>query len=1095
MKKLILILPFLLIFLLPKKVFAATLTAPASAQPGNIVTVSWSGVSTTNPSTNSTNDWIGLYAPGTAAGAVGYTDWIWASGCSQTTPANPSSNTSCPFTIDSSKVIVSGDYQFRFIHNSSVIATSSSIAITVPAPAPAATPSFSVPDSATPNGIITVSWENVPNSQNAWIGFYPPNINWAPNTANYLDWFWVNNTGSSGCSKTQNSQSSSGSCQFTIPTNKLTGGGTYHFSLIQITNGTGAVLASEDITINSPILTFDQSKDYKAGDTIRVSWSNVTDPADNDWIGLYKQGALNGEFKAWFWTANCAIAGPAPSNVTARSTGSCDLTIPADIQQGNYEFRFLPQNTYNNIAVSATVKVVANLTITPAANQISVNPGTPVTVNWSGTPNPINTDWVGIYAPGTAAGKEGFIDWFWTGNTSSACSQTAGSTGRSYGSCSFTIPSGITTGGAYEFRLIHDGIVIATSSTLAVVPINLSVSPTAVNPQKTVTVTWDNILNPQAHDWIALYQQGAGNTAYKAWCWTGNTATSGPPPSNGLRAGSCELTIPDPDNAPGGTYEARFLPANGNVSGYTNIATSNQFTVRYTFINGQVQGNAIRASWRINSSSNTDIATTSDWIGLYRADPGYYDEDYNPRAAKYVNCKLNNIEPISPEHHCDFDFKDSSGQYLPGGNTVEYEFRLFKNNSLDIIAKSTPAFSITGPAGSTSVPSICAPSSNLNIRIQDGLTSAPANANKYSGDDVCVFDPKSTFVPYKLPAYNDLRSLYFDQAKTTSSITKLIRSNAAGCTSDSSTCKPCSPDPGNCTHSDIPMTPNLDHLYYIQKTTTTEGNLTIDGNISGNQTGVVFVDGNLNINQDITGNNTSGLVFVVKGNVNIDRNVNQIDAVIISESTIYTAGANCIKSTVLYKNNNSTLIEALEINGSLISLNPNQDAGIKFCRVLSGSNDPAEVINHEVKYLVLLRNLLSDTWQKWSELDANTPIPSAPPTAPPTIAPAPPIAASPSTVAPGGNVTVSFNGLTSATDWIGIYTPGSANNTFKNWVYANCTRNAPPNIIASGSCNMSMTNTDGTTSLPAGTYELRLLSNNRSDTGAVVATSNQVIVR
>lgn len=243
---------------------------------------------------------------------------------------------------------------------------------------------------------------------------------------------------------------------------------------------------------------------------------------------------------------------------------------------------------------------------------------------------------------------------------------------------------------------------------------------------------------------------------------------------------------------------------------------------------------------------------------------------------------------------------------------------------------------------------------NSYPRVKDGLISTPdisGSDNFRSNIGKCVFDPgKTAFAPYKIPSYADLKSLYYTQAKTTTTVTKHT------------------PLVGNKTQVDIPMNGSTDHLWYISKSsppTSSDGNLTITNNIPGNQTGVVFVDGNLTINptsKKLTIANSSGLVFVVQGNVNIGKDVTQIDAVIISSGKIHTAGSSC-------STNAEEVDNALTINGSLISL----DAGepIQFCRKLKGSgNDtnPAEIINFDPKYLVILRNLFADTLQKWSEI-------------------------------------------------------------------------------------------------------------------------------
>ncbi len=258
-------------------------------------------------------------------------------------------------------------------------------------------------------------------------------------------------------------------------------------------------------------------------------------------------------------------------------------------------------------------------------------------------------------------------------------------------------------------------------------------------------------------------------------------------------------------------------------------------------------------------------------------------------------------------------------------------------------------------------------SSSYSSRVQEGLISSPqisAGSKLGTTSGACITDPKAAFAPYKIPSFDDLRSLYYDQAKPSTSITKTDRiGDKNGQPFD---------------QGDIPMTTGSDHLYFIKKTTPTssDGNLNISSNISGNQTGVVFVERDLNITSQIsdgTPNGTAnwGLVFVVKGNVNISQDVTRIDAIIISEGIICTAynasSSNCLDGT--------TVTPQLIINGSLISIDQidqcpptGSNCPIKFRRNLNNNSIPAEKINHQVKYLVILRNLFSDTFQRWSEI-------------------------------------------------------------------------------------------------------------------------------
>lgn len=240
-----------------------------------------------------------------------------------------------------------------------------------------------------------------------------------------------------------------------------------------------------------------------------------------------------------------------------------------------------------------------------------------------------------------------------------------------------------------------------------------------------------------------------------------------------------------------------------------------------------------------------------------------------------------------------------------------------------------------------------------------------------TSSETCVIDPqKAPFLPYKIPTYEDIKSLYYTQAK--SSVRKVQIASPQ--------------NPGQFTSA---FTRN--DIVWVN------GDLP-DVNYTGTtKPSVIFVEENLFIGRNITyGDENSGLVFVVKGDVYINPAVTRINAVIISEGIIYTAGAGCLTSQTSNKVSDagsSSPIEVLTINGSLISLNSNP-LSIKLCRFVSNfdavtscslsseATTPAasagEIINYQPKYLVILKNIFSDTVQKWSELDADSLIPSIP---------------------------------------------------------------------------------------------------------------------
>jgi Subtilase family len=83
------------------------------------------------------------------------------------------------------------------------------------------------------------------------------------------------------------------------------------------------------------------------------------------------------------------------------------------------------------------------------------------------------------------------------------------------------------------------------------------------------------------------------------------------------------------------------------------------------------------------------------------------------------------------------------------------------------------------------------------------------------------------------------------------------------------------------------------------------------------------------------------------------------------------------------------------------------------------------------------------------------------------------LTASPSSIAPGGTLTATWERIASptSTDWIGLYQPGAANTAYIDWIYVSCSK-TPGSPQASGSCPFVVP-----ASLAPGTYALRLLAN------------------
>lgn len=215
-------------------------------------------------------------------------------------------------------------------------------------------------------------------------------------------------------------------------------------------------------------------------------------------------------------------------------------------------------------------------------------------------------------------------------------------------------------------------------------------------------------------------------------------------------------------------------------------------------------------------------------------------------------------------------------------------------------------------------------------------TSLSGNFGTTSG--ACIIEPKAAFLPFKIPTYNDLKSVYFTQRNPPPSVQKsTITTNA--------------------TQTSLNFT--QDSLILVK------GNLNLSGNPAGSRTGVVFVDGTLNITSNITyGSGDSGLVLAAGGNINISPSVTQINAVLISSGTICTAWEGSCPNVII--NPPTPTSGRLVVNGNLISLNP--ATPIIFRRNLVNNQIAAEEINDQPKYLVILKDLFSDSLKEKTEL-------------------------------------------------------------------------------------------------------------------------------
>jgi hypothetical protein len=409
----------------------ATLTiTPSKVTAGGALDAAWSGIAPPTPT-----DWIGLYAPGTAGNA--FLAWIYVS-CSQT-PGAARAAGACPFVIPTG--LSPGTYELRLLANNVFTRLATSGTLIVMASGPLLSVS---PGSVAGGGTVTATWSGIAApTPTDWIGLYAPG---AADTA-YLAWVYVS------CTQTSGGAQAAGSCPFVMPAGLPTG--TFELRLLP-NNGVGRLATSGPLTVTTSASLTVSPGTVTVGGAVDAAWSGIATPTPTDWIGLYLPGAADTAYLAWSYVSCSQTPG------AARAAGACQLVIPAGLSPGTYELRLLANNAFTRLATSGTFTVTASgplLSVSPG----SVAPGGTVTATWNGIATPTPTDWIGLYAQGTA--NTAYLAWSYV-----SCSQTPGAA-RAAGTCPFVIPSGLAPG-TYELRLLANNVFtrLATSGPLLLGP-------------------------------------------------------------------------------------------------------------------------------------------------------------------------------------------------------------------------------------------------------------------------------------------------------------------------------------------------------------------------------------------------------------------------------------------------------------------------------------------------------------------------------------------------------------------------------------------------------------------------------------------------
>lgn len=286
------------------------------------------------------------------------------------------------------------------------------------------------------------------------------------------------------------------------------------------------------------------------------------------------------------------------------------------------------------------------------------------------------------------------------------------------------------------------------------------------------------------------------------------------------------------------------------------------------------------------------------------------------------------------------------------------EFRELKFSNIKFILLPFFAFllfSINAPLlNKTQAQATNCPISGPNPRAEGLITTPGTVAGLDNPSGTCIINDAAAEIFLdrakitNVQTYTDLKNTYFTKARVTSPAQKKYNHNAF-------------------------TPPSGDALYEVT------GNLTAGGTydppvFTGIGTQIYFIDGNLTIDNNlIYSNPNGGIVFVVQGNINIYSGVTRVDAVLIAQGvdasglSIPPSGQNTPYTICTnYESNNcadpTTTSSQLVVNGSLISLNKDQTttpSSIKFKRTLADNTQPAEKVNAQPKYLIILKGLMS----------------------------------------------------------------------------------------------------------------------------------------
>lgn len=457
-------------------------------------------------------------------------------------------------------------------------------------------------------------------------------------------------------------------------------------------------------------------------------------------------------------------------------------------------------------------------------------------------------------------------------------------------------------------------------------------------------------------DWIGLYLAGtithttAGTVGGNSWKYANSCSQiPGSVPQLSSAGNDCNFTLPSTP----GLYEFR-LYANGYGippkagSSDALIAQSKIFTVGLDISSSTCTPSGQNLQVNLNWPA---LAGDMAQLAVVRSSGG---NTISTNVSPLSRLSYQDIVPAGSAPYIYYLSASNNRGSAPSFNTATVDSSCHLT-----FGAYTPIPPTPPPGGSPSTQCPSADTGSRRIAIGSGLLSLRDTLGQadttFSSPSNCIVGERATLL--LATNFSTLKSLYYDQAKFSAG-DQVVKEN---------------PLVGNKTEGNIPVTGTSDHLYLINPNSGTgePGNLTLNTNIPGNRSGVVFVSGDLNIKTNIIASgNSSGLVFIVQGNINVDPGVDQIDAFMITFRQFCSAGTYPCPASV-------TVSKPLQINGSVIALSSSPSAPPTppmFVRNLTNGNaTAAENIVYQAKYLAIFKAVFARTRSIWSELTDYTP--------------------------------------------------------------------------------------------------------------------------